>query len=46
MMNAHFTAYRYPLPSADQLILVREQQEQLLEKSNRHDDDHQYYEIG
>jgi hypothetical protein len=43
-LGTRLNAYRYPL--ANELILIREQHEHLLEQTVRHDDDHQYYEIG
>jgi hypothetical protein len=45
LLTNRLSTFRYPLPS-NEIILSREQNEQLLEKNRIHDDDHQYYEIG
>ncbi len=45
LLTNRLSTFRYQLPS-NELVLAHEQKEQLLEKTQLHDDDHQYYEIG
>ncbi len=44
LLTNRLNTFRYPLPS-NEIILSHEQNEQLLEKNQIHDDEHQYYEI-
>ncbi|CAF1281408.1 unnamed protein product [Rotaria sp. Silwood1] len=45
LLTNRLSTFRYPLPS-NEIILSYEQNEQLLQKPQIHEDDHQYYEIG
>jgi hypothetical protein len=45
LLTNRLSTFRYPLPS-NEIILSHEQNEQLIEKKQIHDDEHQYYEIG
>ncbi|CAF2399509.1 unnamed protein product [Rotaria sp. Silwood2] len=45
LLANRLSTFRYPLPS-NEIILSYEQNEQLLQKPQIHEDDHQYYEIG
>ncbi|CAF1118189.1 unnamed protein product [Adineta steineri] len=45
LLPNRLSTFRYQLP-VNEIILSHEQNEQLLQKTQIHDDDHQYYEIG
>jgi hypothetical protein len=45
LLTNRLSTFRYSLPS-NEIILSHEQNQQLLQKNQIHEDDHQYYEIG
>ncbi|CAF0770589.1 unnamed protein product [Rotaria sordida] len=45
LLTNRLSTFRYPLPS-NEMVLSYEQNQQLLQKPQIHEDDHQYYEIG
>lgn len=44
LLTNRLSTFRYPLPT-NEMILSHEQNQQLIEKNQIHEDDHQYYEI-